>query len=425
MKPRSVRLRLRTAVCILALACAAVPSAQAFLWGSPVRRWIREADKALEEGRTAETQKRVLDACDAYSRAHELYLKAQTDSPKTQAEHVATQDAECRTRLRTLFALASTGKLETPPPEDVMPSSNAGTAAVAESRATAPEEIPATAVATTVDDDPIADEPTEPEITEGAAPVPARRRTWLGRLLRGDAKNSEGSRGAPDETDAVVPDATEQEPSLATKPATVPATTPPRSAGRPATEPRPGRETPETPPASAAIRPAKTGPVPAAPTAPTSDVALSRKVQKMLSEGAGADAVILLESVVEDAGPEATLTQKLLFAQALMHRRNYARAESILTPLLEQHGDDPSVLMLASGLQLAQGNPFAALRLLDRLVQKYPRFADAYINLAYTRFAMDPTANRDEAIVYYRHALTLGAERDPRLEMELRVNLEP
>lgn len=346
-----------------------------------------------------------MDACDAYSRAHELYLKAQKENPKTRAEYVAVQDAECRHRLRTLFARAASGAVDTPPPDAVVPSMEA------EPSYPDDESPSATArrirlrkglVAVPVKTDEVG---MEPRMVEPALPQ-AKRRTWLGRLFRGERKEprqvfSEDAAGADDSS--------------------YPGMRPVRVA--PEDETLPGG--PERPPLKRPSLPTPMAtPMPAL-AASASDATLSRKVQAMLADGAGADAVMLLESIVEGSGQEPTLAQQLLFAQALLHRRNYVRAERVLTSVLETHGDDPSCLMLAAGLRLAQGQPVVALRLLDRLVQKYPRYADAYINLAYTRFAMDPTENRDEAIKYYQHALILGADRDPRLETELRIAIEP
>ena len=76
-------------------------------------------------------------------------------------------------------------------------------------------------------------------------------------------------------------------------------------------------------------------------------------------------------------------------------------------------------------LKARLGNDKKVTRLMDELVREYPRYADAYVNLAYVRFAMNPAENRDEAILYYRHGLTLGAARDPRLELELRLDVTP
>jgi tetratricopeptide (TPR) repeat protein len=143
----------------------------------------------------------------------------------------------------------------------------------------------------------------------------------------------------------------------------------------------------------------------------------------MLAEGKGAEAVLRLEDVIEQAGPRVTLTQYLLLAQALMSRQNYVRAEQIVYPLAEQFKDNPSVLLMASGVAVATGEPIVALRMLNHIVTTFPAFADAYVNLAYLHLAMDPAANRQGAIAYYREALRLGAEGDPRLERELNISI--
>jgi len=150
---------------------------------------------------------------------------------------------------------------------------------------------------------------------------------------------------------------------------------------------------------------------------------LSREIQSLLAEGKAAEAVLRLENVIEESKDKATLTQYLLLAQALMARRNYGRAEAILFPLSEQFRDNPSVLLMASGVAVAKGEPLIALRMLDAIVREHPTFADAYVNLAYLRLAMDPKENRQESIIYYREALRLGAVRDKRLEQELNITV--
>jgi len=154
------------------------------------------------------------------------------------------------------------------------------------------------------------------------------------------------------------------------------------------------------------------------------DVVLSREIQALLAEGRGAEAVLRLENVIEESKDKATLTQHLLLAQALMTRRNYGRAEAILLPLSEQFRDNPSVLLMASGIAVVKGEPMVAMRMLDSVLQEHPTFADAWVNLAYLRLAMDPRENRQEAIAYYQEALRLGAVRDRRLEQELNITVQ-
>ncbi len=366
---------------VVLLLWGASASAQGFFLSS-ARRWISEADSLMERGRQAEEQQRVMDACDAYSQAHELYRKAQMESPNTRADHVARQDAESRARLRTLFARAAAGQVPTPLPEEVMPMLDAPRPG---RRMPADEET---------DSDLL--DPQPPAVPRNAPSAPqaaseaAERRTWLDRIVPARAR----AHGRVPRRQA--------QPEEAKRPAfvAVPESSP---SFRHASAPASGRQS--------------------EPDA-LSDNELSRKIQAMLDEGSGAEAVMLMEGILEQQGASASLTRQLLFVQALMNRRNYNRAEGLLTSLLAAHPENPSVRMMTAGLHLAKGRPMAALRLLDELVREYPRYADAYINLAYIRFAMDPAANRDEAIVYYRHALTLGARRDPRLELELRVDID-
>jgi tetratricopeptide (TPR) repeat protein len=362
-------------VLLLALA----PSAKAF-WNISARRNLREADERMEQGRQAEEEQRILEACEAYSQAYELYQMIQRDSPGTKPEHVLRQSAECRARIRTLFARAGSGPTAAPPPDEILP-------ILAGDR-----RPPAGSARPPIADADDAAPPTEGDALENPEPVePAPERTWLGRLFFGQPAST-------------APAAAPAEPA-----------TPPRSA--------PG-QAPLPLPALPAVAPPAAMPS-AAGRNPASDRALFETTQAMLERGEGAEAVLHLEEIVEAAGPNATFVQRLLLAQALLNRRNYDRARELLDTLLAEEPGNPSVKTLAAGVHLAQGRPIAALRLMDELVREYPRFADAYVNLAYVRFAMNPAENRDEAIVYYRHALTLGAARDPRLELELRVDVNP
>ena len=155
------------------------------------------------------------------------------------------------------------------------------------------------------------------------------------------------------------------------------------------------------------------------------DVALplERRVSAFLATGRAAEAVLLMDAAVGDNPAESPLVHRLLLARALVASGNVPRAIALLDDLAREFPDDPAVLTLLAGAHLAHGNAFSALRALDELVKRHPRYADAYVDLAYTRFAMDPAANRDEAALYYKYALSYGAARDPRLEAELGVEV--
>lgn len=152
---------------------------------------------------------------------------------------------------------------------------------------------------------------------------------------------------------------------------------------------------------------------------------LEERVAQYIRSKRAADAVVELDSILGARPEEAPLSQRLLLGKALVASGNYTRAIAVLEPLVEEFPHDPAVLTLAAGAQLAHGNAFSALKLLDTVLADHPKYADAYVNMAYTRFAMDPEANRSEAILYYKHALSFGAVRDPNLEKELQVKIVP
>lgn len=154
-------------------------------------------------------------------------------------------------------------------------------------------------------------------------------------------------------------------------------------------------------------------------------LSLQDRVAFQIRNGQAAAAVVDLDALIGDSPETAPPLYRLLLARALVASKNYVRAIAILDPLAQELPTDPSVLTLAAGAHLAHGNAYSALQHLDNLVRAHPKYADAYIDLAYTRFAMDPVANRDEAIVYYKYALSFGAVRDRRLEDELGVRIQP
>ena len=192
----------------------------------------------------------------------------------------------------------------------------------------------------------------------------------------------------------------------------------PAGIDRPAPSDEPPPEEPEdAPPAEEFVgRP----PVADDPAAP-----LDARVESLLATNRAPEAVLLMDAAIGEDEAGAPAGHLLLLARALLASGNAARAIVVLDGLVAQQPDDPAVLTLAAGAHLAHGNAYSAVRVLDELVRRHPRYADAYIDLAYTRFAMDPDGNRDEAVLYYKHALAFGAARDPRLEAELGVTVLP
>ena len=164
---------------------------------------------------------------------------------------------------------------------------------------------------------------------------------------------------------------------------------------------------------------------PADPAADDPGAPLDVRVEALLAANRAAEAVLLMDAAIGDDLAEVPLVHGLLLARSLIAAGNVARAIVVLDGLSARYPGDPAVLSLTAGAHFVHGNTFSAVRVLDELVRRHPRYADAYIDLAYTRFAMDPDANRDEAVLYYKHALAFGAARDPRLEAELGVTVLP
>ena len=148
-------------------------------------------------------------------------------------------------------------------------------------------------------------------------------------------------------------------------------------------------------------------------------------INELLKSNEASDAVMMLEDVLDKEGEKASEVTQILFVRSLMDCRNYKRAGEELKKLVEKNPSSPSARSLAAALAVQKGDLTEAVFQLDRLIQDYPTYSDAYVNMAYVYFMMDPVKNRDMAIVYYKSALSYGAKRDPRLESELNIEITP
>ncbi len=146
-------------------------------------------------------------------------------------------------------------------------------------------------------------------------------------------------------------------------------------------------------------------------------------INELFNAKNASEAVMLLEDVIEKEGDAASRTTRILQVRALLECRNYKRAETVLASLMLDSTPTPAMRSLASALALQKGNLTEAMFQMDRLLQDFPAYSDAYINMAYLYYMMDPVANRDIAIVCYRSALSYGAKRDPAFETALGVEI--
>ncbi|MDD5704844.1 MAG: tetratricopeptide repeat protein, partial [Kiritimatiellae bacterium] len=83
-------------------------------------------------------------------------------------------------------------------------------------------------------------------------------------------------------------------------------------------------------------------------------------------------------------------------------------------------GEDLPLLLTLAGAYYGAGRYYDAMLALDQAVKLEPTHPHAYVNLAWLRLAMAPgTDGVQEAEVYYRQAVKLGARRDWQLERKL------
>ncbi len=146
-------------------------------------------------------------------------------------------------------------------------------------------------------------------------------------------------------------------------------------------------------------------------------------INELFNANNAPEAVMLLEDVIEKEGDAASRTTRILQVRALLECRNYKRAETELASLMLDSSPTPAMRSLASAIALQKGNLTEAMFQMDRLIQDFPAYSDAYINMAYLYYMMNPVANHDMAIVCYRSALSYGAKRDPAFETALGVEI--
>lgn len=107
----------------------------------------------------------------------------------------------------------------------------------------------------------------------------------------------------------------------------------------------------------------------------------------------------------------------LLMATVRVQQGRYADA---IVPLESLRGpnEDEAVLMLAAGAYCGAGRYFDALLALDKVLKMNPDLPQAHLNMAYLLLEMSPE-KRNDADMYYQHALKLGMPRDALLEKRL------
>ena len=456
------------------------------LFGSAKRDLFDKAGAQAASAEAAHAEGRVLDEYDALMFAVRDCNRLASEFPDYRTEEVGALAATVRARLAELSEGIRNGTIAVPDPDEVL-SGSAAARTLAAGEIPPVKEAPSADVApgagggdryptpplvsTKPAEEPSADPssapsetpPEDPEkLARLDAPIPNPFYVPHTDEENEDAENEESEESEeskdkeaservtpapePEPQPAPAP-ASAHEPAPAPKPA--PAPEPPAPVPTPAQtqapEPTPAPETPAPAPAPApeptpapetpAPTPAPTptpAPEPPAPTPAQTPAAATREdvapklraLAAMIKSGQASEAVILLEDVleVEPEGPNA-VAARVLLARALMECRNAQRAAAELSALPESANSDPAVRSLRAATAISQGRFPEAILQLHLLVSENPAWADAWTDLAWAYFLMDPEANRISSISYYRNALTRGARRDQELERRLRVKI--
>ena len=200
-------------------------------------------------------------------------------------------------------------------------------------------------------------------------------------------------------------------------------------------EPAPEPSLPQLAPAEPAPEPSLPQHAPAEPAPESSpprlvpalagadDAMRVRLVQAIVEKDGPSQAMVLLEDLLEAEGEKTSETTRALFVKVLVACRNFKRAAIEIDALRERHPDSPATLSLAAAVAAQKGDLTEAVYQLDKLIERFPAYSDAYVNLAYAYFMLDPVKNREMAAVYYRSAISYGAKRDPKLEEILDLDI--
>lgn len=150
------------------------------------------------------------------------------------------------------------------------------------------------------------------------------------------------------------------------------------------------------------------------------------QVRQWLESKREADAVLVLESVLEKEGEATTITTRLLYARALLACGNFLRAGMVLEALPKRKAveSDPMVRSLRAAVAIAKENYPEALFQLEQLWNESGKtYADALVDMTYVQFLMDPVLYRKDCIEQYRLAVERGAARDRAFERTLQIDV--
>ena len=348
--------RLLPALFAIALATC-LPQTSHALFGREKPRLLKQADETYTEALAAGQEGRVLDEMTHLNEARAQYTRLYSQYPEYHSEHIQQMVAKCSLRIATLNAKIRSGEIAIPSPEAIAEGAGKGFVAAGAAPATG----------------------------EDVAALPMPPLLPLADAEADDADFEPETRAEPAEPTLEAP-----APNAAVFEKPIPS---PAEPGLDSSPPR--------------LVPALAG---------ADDAMRIRLVQAIVEKDGPSQAMVLLEDLLEAEGEKASETTRALFVKTLVACRNFKRAAIELDALRERHPNSPATLSLAAAVSAQTGDLTEAVYQLDKLIQRFPAYSDAYVNLAYAYFMLDPVKNREMAAVYYRSAISYGARRDPKLE---------
>lgn len=336
-------------------------------------RLLKEADQTCEAAQEANSEGRVLDEITLLSDARALYGRLLDEYPNYRTTHVDTRFKRCGAYLRVIAARIKSGEIVIPEPDAIVQGKGEGYVN--------PEAAPS-----------------EPSVPEHRTPIPP--------LI--DVKTMQQERA-----EEIAQAAESSLSNTAVK----------------TTSPEPLKTDYSKKTASPASKILQTvegdnEPPHAQSAMENADASMRiRLVHELIASRKASEAVLLLEDLIEKESERESETMRLLLVQALLECRNYRRAENELAPLMQAHPPSPAARSFASAIALHKNNLAEAMYQMDRLLHDHPAYSDAYVNMAYLYYMINPETNREMAIICYRSALAYGAKRDPAFETALGIEI--
>ncbi|GEM_PF-2635433 len=115
--------------------------------------------------------------------------------------------------------------------------------------------------------------------------------------------------------------------------------------------------------------------------------------------------VVLYISYLRLRRAEEEFYDRLERARELINAKDYARAESLLTMLLDQRKHDPAVKNRLATLYLRTGRYDQAKKLIDEILTENPNYVEALVNLGNYHFFK---GEYEKSVEAYRRALDMG-----------------